>query len=135
MLGAEVEKAVGKPILGRFHGFYSLGAGMGAAIGAASISFGVSTAVHLVGFGLITGALVLMFAQSDWHSVTRETTQKTPMVAWPRGPLLLVGIAAFASSIGEGSVFDWGVSRVILCQSLWANSKTNAPVIRAKPTR
>ena len=30
------------------------------------------------------------------------------MIAWPKGALLLVGLAAFASSIGEGSMFDWG---------------------------
>ena len=106
--GAEVERKAGKPILGRFHAAYSLGAGLGAAIGAASISAGMSTATHLVGFALVTGGLLWAFGQSNWQSDIRETPSKAPMIAWPKGALLLVGLAAFASSIGEGSMFDWG---------------------------
>ncbi|MEM7240872.1 MAG: MFS transporter [Pseudomonadota bacterium] len=106
--GAEVERATKRPILGRFHAFYSLGAGAGAAIGAASIGLGMSTAAHLVSFALVTGLLLLLAGRSDWISTIPKKTTKTPMIAWPRGPLLLVGLAAFASSIGEGSMFDWG---------------------------
>ncbi len=106
--GAEVERASGKPILGRFHACYSLGAGTGAAIGAASISAGYSTATHLIGFALITGVLLFLFGQSDWDSKITKNPAKAPMIAWPSGALLLVGLTAFASSIGEGSMFDWG---------------------------
>ncbi|MEM7198131.1 MAG: MFS transporter, partial [Pseudomonadota bacterium] len=65
--GAEVERAAGKPILGRFHASYSMGAGAGAAIGAMTISLGLSIMEHLVGFAIATGLLLWLFSGNTWQ--------------------------------------------------------------------
>ncbi|PZX19056.1 fucose permease [Palleronia aestuarii] len=102
--GAEVEQAAGRPIMSFFHAMYSLGAGLGAATGWAAVAVDLPPAIHFALVVLPASALTMWLARAPW---TSRTSDDGPAFALPRGALALVGIVAFASSMGEGAMADW----------------------------
>jgi MFS family permease len=104
---AEVEKAAGKPIMASFHAMFSLGAGAAAALGYVAIKTGTGVPAHFITASLTFGIATLALAATAWQS-PRSTAQKSSLFAFPKGALVLVGLIAFASAMGEGAVADWG---------------------------
>jgi MFS family permease len=104
---AEVEKASGKAIMASFHAMFSLGAGLAAAMGYFAIKAGISVPLHFAVTSLVLGILGLAIASAPWTS-PRSTGEKGSLFAFPKGALILVGLVAFASAMGEGAVADWG---------------------------
>lgn len=102
--GAEVERAGGRPIMSSLHAMFSLGAGLGALSGFGAVKLGLSPWPHFwiacAGFG----AAALWIARLPW---TSRAAAGGPAFALPRGPLLLVSLFAFCSSLGEGAMADW----------------------------
>lgn len=102
----EVERATGRPIMASFHAMWSLGAGVGAGSGYLAVSFGAGIAPHFFAAGLVVALLTLPLMRIGWVSDT-AAQHGGPVFAFPRGALLLVGLVALGSSIGEGGMADW----------------------------
>ncbi|MGF1626247.1 MAG: MFS transporter, partial [Alphaproteobacteria bacterium] len=116
--GAEVERARGRPIMSGLHGFFSLGAGIGAGAGALFAGAGFDPLLHFAIFAAGLAALTLPFAWSHWPVERRPRGARAPILAIPRGALLAVGLIAFCAAIGEGGMADW--SAVYLAEVLLA---------------
>ncbi len=108
---AEVERAMGRPIMSGFHALFSLGAGVGAASGFFATRLDVPPATHFwmaaIVIGGACGPWVLRSRGGD--SLGREAGADAagPLVSLPRGPLLLVGLIALGVALGEGALADW----------------------------
>lgn len=103
----EVEKASRRSVMSSFHAMWSFGAGIGAGIGFAAVHFSLPLAVHFTGVAVLAAVLFGPFMAFRWTSQTRPRGAADPVFALPRGPLLLVGIIALASGLGEGAMADW----------------------------
>ncbi|MGB3281214.1 MAG: MFS transporter [Pseudorhodobacter sp.] len=104
---AEVEKALGRPIMASFHAMFSLGAGLAAAMGYLAIKAGLSVPLHFAIASLVLGAATLSLASAPWTS-HRSTPTQNSLFAFPKGALVFVGLVAFGAAMGEGAVADWG---------------------------
>ncbi|MFV8317971.1 MFS transporter [Mycobacterium sp. 23] len=106
-----VERQARAPIMARFHGMWSLGALVGAVIGAACVSVGVGLEPQLVVLGaavlVLVGPLTLRFI--DDETVDAEAGERvrvwTPTVA-------ILAAVAFASFLCEGAATDWSANFV-----------------------
>ncbi len=108
--GAEVEKAAGRPMMSSFHGIYSLGAGAGAAAGAAALWAHMSLQGHFVLWGAVIATLVVYAVCTKWLAQPApqlETGAKSPVFVLPKGSLFFVGIMALVAALGEGAITDW----------------------------
>lgn len=102
--GVQVEKALGRPLMSGFHGFYSLGGIIGAGAATLSLSAGASSVgATLVAF--IGGLGVLGFAIPGFLSDAGEGDRLVFQV--PRGVVFVIGILAGTVFCAEGSVTDW----------------------------
>ncbi|MCA8878471.1 MAG: MFS transporter [Rhodobacteraceae bacterium] len=101
---AEVESRAGRPVMSSLHAMWSLGAGLGAALGWGSVQIGLAPGPQFWGLGLALGAAAMWLAAIAWESTRHHGG---PAFAFPRGILLLVGLVAFGSAIGEGAMADW----------------------------
>lgn len=111
----EVEKAAKRPIMSSFHAMWSLGTGLGALSGyfAGQIDLG-STAHFLIAAALFS-ALCLPFSAIAWTSETTAGRQggDSPLFSLPKGILILVGVVAFCTTVGEGGMVDWSATFLI----------------------
>ena len=107
---SEIEALRGKPTMSAFHGFFSLGALVGAVIGAGIIAAGLGD-----GRGAIGLAIVLVFVSL---AATRYLIPSPPPKATtaegtsqrfelPSASVLFLAVLVFASNMVEGSVTDW----------------------------
>lgn len=115
---AEIEKHLDRPILSGLHGLYSLGAGIGAGLGALTIWAHWSLETH---FWVSSIALVICVAWAwtiPWEVPRKPEpeftptgdpilSRKPPLIALPRGSLLLVAAMTCCSAISEGAATDW----------------------------
>ncbi len=102
--GAEVERLRGRPIMASFHAMWSLGAGIGALTGGGAVVLGLGPLAHFMLVAALAGAITLWLAMVPWAS-TRSAAG--PGFALPSRSLMLVGLVAFCSSLGEGAMADW----------------------------
>lgn len=102
--GAEVERSQRRPIMAAFHALWSLGAGIGALSGTGAVGLGLSPLEHFLLVAVLVGGGALALAQVPWTS-TRSA--RGPGFALPSRGLLLVGVVALCSSVGEGAMADW----------------------------
>lgn len=104
---AEVEKELGRSVMSSFHAMWSVGAGIGAATGFAATSLGASFGLQFVAVSGLATAVLLPFLFVDWTSTRRVRAAGAPVFAFPRGALVLVGLVALSSGLGEGAMVDW----------------------------
>jgi len=101
---SEVEAARGIPTMSSFHGFYSLGGLVGAALGGLLIG---------AGLGDGRGALMLSVAIAIVTAVCARLLLAVPPAphgshfALPRGPALFLGLLALLCFAVEGALVDW----------------------------
>lgn len=123
--GAEVEQALGRPIMSGLHAMFSLGAGSGAATGYFASGAGMAPSLHFALVALPLAAVALWIAAIRWDRPRRsEPEEGGPLLAWPHGPLLLVGMIAFGVALGEGALADW--SAIFLVTVAGADEATAA---------
>jgi MFS family permease len=101
----EVEQAVGEPLMSGFHGMYSLGGLVGAAGGTALLSGGLSPTATASVAAAVAAALLVFTAPGLLHS---KSTGSAPLIAIPRGIVVLIGSLAFIAFLTEGAILDWG---------------------------
>jgi predicted MFS family arabinose efflux permease len=104
---SEIERLAGRPLMSGFHGMFSLGGMVGAAVGAALPAGGVSAQQHLAGAALVSVAIVV----AGWTAMLRMDGPPAsgPALSLPRGALLLIGVLAAIGLIAEGAMYDWSV--------------------------
>lgn len=102
--GIIVEKKAKRPLMSGFHGFYSLGAIIGASIITLLMSLGVSAFFACAICSLLM--LLLLFVSVSGLLSYANPQQTTPF-SLPRGPVLLIGLVCFVLFLAEGTVFDW----------------------------
>jgi predicted MFS family arabinose efflux permease len=102
---AEIERAGGRPMMSSFHGFYSLGALAGSAVGGVLIGLGLAdgSAGLLVSIVLLAASLVAIFHL--WRS--DPSPEKGPRFGLPSPAVLGLGFIAFLGFAAEGAVTDW----------------------------
>ncbi len=103
-----VEQAYGRPIMSSFHGFFSLGGMLGAAIGSLAAATAIAPTLHLVGiatlgFIAICAASRAMLPDAATHSPEHANTG----FKLPAAPILLLGLLAAFGLVGEGAMYDW----------------------------
>jgi MFS family permease len=113
-----------KPIMGSFHGLWSLAGFVGAAIGSFMIGHAVPPGLHFVGIALfILAGLVV----SAGYTVRQDSgvDPDQPIFVKPDKELLGLGAIAFCALICEGAMFDWsGVyfKKVIGADKAWVGA-------------
>ncbi len=104
-----VERVYKKPIMSSFHGVFSVGMALGAAVSAGFAKLNYSLFSHLL---LVAGLGIVAITWAVRHllkETTTETTQKaeTPAFMLPTKAILPLGIIAFCGMTGEGTMADW----------------------------
>lgn len=118
---AEVERAHERPIMASFHAMWSLGAGVGAASGWLAVHVGLTPGAHFLFAGALFSLPCLWAAAVPWDTVR---TGARAGFAWPPRRLMLVGLVALCSSVGEGAMADW--SAVFLIEVALSDEATAA---------
>ncbi|PRZ05634.1 fucose permease [Isoptericola sp. CG 20/1183] len=117
---AGVERAVGRATLPHFHAAFSVGAALGALVGAGFAWSGAHVAVQLV---VVTAAVTLvrallvvpatMLAPAHGRPATlgadarRGSGARAALAAWREPRTLLIGLVLLAASLSEGSAGTW----------------------------
>lgn len=122
--GAEVERRAKRPVLSMFHAIFSLGAGAGAAFGAAVLKLDWSVATHFLIFAVLATLPCMFLATVEWTSDRTANIAGGRLFNLPKGILILVGIVAFCSAMGEGAMADW--SAVFLVETVAASESQAA---------
>jgi predicted MFS family arabinose efflux permease len=105
---ARVESRYGRSMMSSCHGFWSLGALLGAAMGGALLGwFGLSGQAIGIAFMMIVGtAIALPRLMAD--IVERGEGIAKPSLRLPRSlPIYLVALIALAGFAAEGTILDW----------------------------
>jgi predicted MFS family arabinose efflux permease len=100
----EVERAAAEPLMSGFHGMYSLGGLVGAAGGTALLSSGLRP-VTAAGVAAFAAAVLLVMAAP--RLLRSKAAQVTPLIAIPRGIVILIGALAFVAFLTEGAILNW----------------------------
>ncbi|MDK1389311.1 MFS transporter [Sinorhizobium sp. 8-89] len=104
---SEVEKYARRPVMSSIHAMWSLGAVLGAASGYVAVAFQAPEYIHFLLTAVMTGGILGPFLLLDWQSTIRTNDKGAVGLALPRSALLLVGLIALASGLGEGTALDW----------------------------
>jgi MFS family permease len=129
--GIEVERQLGRPILSGLHGLWSVGLGIGAGAAAVAAAVGADPLEHfavvavvlaLASFAFLRGLLAMH------HPELGEPEEGHADVRWTL-PLVLLGVIAFCSFVGEGAASDW--SAVYMTQELGTSGALGAVAFAA----
>lgn len=104
--GVAVEAALGRPVLSSFHGLFSLGGLVGAALAVGAMAVGVPAVAHVS--AVTVGALAVLGAVSGAMLPSApRVAARTPVFAWPPRRLLGLGGLTFCALLAEGAMGDW----------------------------
>jgi MFS family permease len=114
-----VERELGRPIMGKLHGSWSIGSLAGAGIGVIAVATGITLTWQLLVLGVIAVTIAVTLitralddpAHEHHHHATRRRRR-------PSGTLLILGAIAFAGLLTEGGTGNW--SAVYLHDTLHA---------------
>src|SRR5215210_4525540 len=130
--GIEVERRLGRPILSGLHGLWSVGLGLGAVVAALAAAVEADPLEH---FAVVAGVLAVasvVFLRGLLavdHQLRDEGAEAEPVdVRWTMA-LVLLGVIAFCSFVGEGSASDW--SAVYMTQELGGSEALGAVAFAA----
>lgn len=110
--GVFTEKLFNKPLMGSFHGSWSLAGFCGALIGLVLMSFQLSPYIHFV---IVAGIVLTIMATNYKYLIKVKKKSYTPEDAvtskkrfrFPEKSLFLLGIIGFCCMASEGIMFDW----------------------------
>jgi predicted MFS family arabinose efflux permease len=120
---ALVEQRYARPIMSSFHGLWSIGGLVGAALGGLIATLGVSVRAHLFGVAIVA-TIVALFA-TRWLVIDDQQRHEAgPSFALPPRALVLLGLIAFGVLFCEGAIADW--SAVYLRESLHSSPAIGA---------
>lgn len=101
-----VEARYRRPLLSTFHGVFSVGAIVGAALGGAAAALGVGARPHLLAVALLTAGAVIVAGR--WLlPLPGDRAGAGPVFRFPSRSLALLGAMAFCGLLGEVAMGDW----------------------------
>ena len=123
--GVDVEKALGRPTMSRFHGMFSIGGMAGAGIGGIAATGGVKPLEHFVACALLCLAVALGIWPMllDTRTDAPSAGHRLPLRKIPR-VLLALSAIGFCILLSEGAMADW--TAVYFKQALKAGPGTAA---------
>jgi predicted MFS family arabinose efflux permease len=116
--GAAVERAAGRTLMPMLHAAWSIGAAVGAGIGAACAALGITPSAQLIGEAVLIAAAAFVTAAGIPRGKRTQPLQDQPardrgakIRQWLRGwldwQLLLIGVVMLGVELGEGSANSW----------------------------
>ena len=104
----EVENALKKPTMSRFHAMFSLGAMAGAAVGGVIAARGYGTVGHFAVSGVVNGLAIWAISGMllETHDTHKNMDHRLPFSKMPR-VLLALSAIAFCMFLSEGAMADW----------------------------
>jgi MFS family permease len=124
--GIEVERHIGRPILSGLHGLWSIGLGIGAGVAALAAAIGADPLEHFAVVAVVLAVASLVFMRgllAARRPEPGEPEEEHVMVRWTVA-LVLLGVIAFCSFVGEGAASDW--SAVYMTQELGSSEALGA---------
>jgi len=121
--GVEVERAMGRPTMSRFHAMFSIGGMLGAALGGVAASRGVAPLWHFTIAGAAFSVISMCFAPGMMEAPASMGEHRVAFRAMPAA-LIAVSAIAFCLLVSEGAMADW--IAVYLRQTLRAGPGTAA---------
>jgi MFS family permease len=104
---AEVEAARGVPTMSSFHGFFSLGGLLGAALGGLLIGAGWGDGRGALAAGILIALAVVLCARFVLAVAPQRGGEQGSHFALPRGPALFLGLLGLLCFAVEGALVDW----------------------------
>jgi len=107
--GVYTQQLFDKPIIGSFHGSWSLAGFFGALVGLLMLAFELTPFKHfLVAFGFVTIILLTNY-KFIIKAKSKQSVEKTSYSFWknPDKTLLWLGVICFCGMASEGIMFDW----------------------------
>lgn len=102
---ATIEAQQQRSIMSSCHGFWSVGAMLGAATGSLAYGLGMPFTSQLL---LLCGGLLgLCYVLRPVLAPIAYQRQDEPLFAWPRKNLWILALVGFCSMFGEGGIADW----------------------------
>ena len=101
-----VERRYRRPIMTTFHGVWSLGGLLGAAMAGGAAGLGVEPGPHLLGVAAIL-VLVAAVVSRPLLPAAVDAVGAGPAFARPSRALAGLGVVAFGVLLGEGAIADW----------------------------
>lgn len=114
--GSGIERAAGRTLMPLLHGAWSVGAALGAGVGAACAALEVTPASQFIGEAIMVGAVGLIMARSipagdgpgePPRSQDRAAKIRQWLRGWTDRRLLLIGVVMLGVELGEGSANNW----------------------------
>jgi fucose permease len=121
--GVEVEKQRGQPTMSSLHAAFSIGGFFGAAVGAGMAGQNISPALHFSSMAVLAIGVTLWAGQSLLLIKPHKGGAGRIFQLPPRA-LLPLGVIAFCSTMGEGTMADW--SAIYLEQIVQVSASTAA---------
>jgi MFS family permease len=130
--GIEVERRLARPILSGLHGLWSVGLGIGAGMAALAAAAELDPLGHFAIVAALLALASLVFLRGllpvEHHLRDEEAGASPASVRWTL-PLVMLGVIAFCSFVGEGSASDW--SAVYMTQELHTSPALGAVAFAA----
>ena len=129
--GIEVERHLSRPILSGLHGLWSVGLGIGAGLAALAAAIDADPLEHFAVVAAVLAVASLVFLRgllAAHRPAPGEPAEERVTVRWTPA-LVLLGVIAFCSFVGEGSASDW--SAVYMTQELDASEALGAVAFAA----
>jgi MFS family permease len=124
--GIEVERHLGRPILSGLHGLWSVGLGIGAGVAALAAAIDMEPLEHFAVVAAVLAVASLVFLRGLLAARVPEPgepEEEAVSVRWTLA-LVLLGVIAFCSFVGEGAASDW--SAVYMTQELGSSEALGA---------
>jgi len=107
--GVYTQQLFDKPIIGSFHGTWSLAGFCGALVGFLMLAFGLSPLTHFV-FAFVLVLLIVLFNYKFILKAKSKKEEKDNSYSFFKNPdmtLIWLGIICFCGMASEGIMFDW----------------------------
>jgi len=116
---SEVERDLKTSAMSGFHAMFSLGAGLGAATGYLAVRLDATVLVQFTTVALCVLSAALFIAGAPTGKSQPPSVPRSPstLFALPRGAIILVGLVAFGTSLGEGAMADWSAIYMVMVAS------------------
>jgi len=115
MQAVAVERDSGRAMMSGFHAFYSIGGLAGAAMTTLLLALGAAPWLAAV---VAVVAIVLLALGFAGHWRSERVAQDAPLLAWPRGVVLFIGVLGFVVFLAEGAVMDWSAVFLIEARAM-----------------
>ncbi len=102
-----VERELGRPIMGKMHGSWSIGSLVGSGIGVVAVAIGVTLTWQLLALGVVTVTIAVILIARLLNDPVHERHHNATRRRRPSAALLILGTIAFAGLLTEGGTGNW----------------------------